>query len=143
MVQCFKTFPPSYTHRKPFALLLCYIYQFISLHTITCQIQQTKNDVIYLQSFKGTYLVLTLLSHPIPIHMSWLQQRKGDLHFILSDNSNYNFDVKVGCCRFVGFVIDVIDCGCLGCVFYFRIKAKEKHILYQILEKNVHTPPEL
>ena len=34
--------------------------------------------------------------------------------------------INVKCCRFVGFVKDVIDCGCLRCVFYFKIKEKEK-----------------
>ena len=45
--------------------------------------------------------------------MSWLQPRKGGLYFILSDNGNYDFDVKVRRCGFLGFVNDVIDCGCL------------------------------
>ena len=63
--------------------------------------------------------------------MSWLQPKKGGLHFILSDNSNHDFNVKVGRCGFVGFVNDVIDCGCLRCVLIcFRIKEKEKDILY-------------
>ena len=48
------------------------------------------------------------------------------LHFILSDNGNYNFDVKVKRCKIVGFVNDVIDCDCLECVFCFRIKEKKK-----------------
>ena len=52
------------------------------------------------------------------------------MHFILSDNGNYDFDVKVKRCRFVGFVKDVIDCGCLGCVFCFRIKEKERDTFY-------------
>ena len=62
--------------------------------------------------------------------MSWLQLRIEGMHFILSDNNNYDFDVKVGHCGFVGFVNDVIDCECLRCVFYFRIKKKEKYIFY-------------
>ena len=64
--------------------------------------------------------------------MSWLQAKKGGLHFILSDNSNYDFDIKVGSCKFVGFVndVDVIDCGCLKYVFCFRIKEKEKDTFY-------------
>ena len=49
------------------------------------------------------------------------------MHFILSDNGNYDFDIKVvGHCGFVGFIKDVIDCWCLGYVFCFRIKEKEK-----------------
>ena len=64
--------------------------------------------------------------------MNWLQPRKGGLHFILSDNSNYDFNVKVKSCGFVGFVndVDVIDYGCLKCVFCFRIKKKEKDTFY-------------
>ena len=57
--------------------------------------------------------------------MSWLPLRKSNLHFILSDNDNYDFDVKVGCCGYVDFVNDVIDCRYLGCVFCFRIKEKK------------------
>ena len=41
--------------------------------------------------------------------MSWLQPRNGGLHFILNDNGNYDFDVKVERCEFVGFVNDVIN----------------------------------
>ena len=52
------------------------------------------------------------------------------MHFILSDNGNYDFDVKVKCCRFVGFVNDVIDGEYLGCVFCFRVKEKEKDTFY-------------
>ena len=81
---------------------------------------QTKNDVIYFQSFDDTYLTLTLLSCLILAHISWLQSRKGGLHFVLNKNNNYNFDVKVTCCGFMGFVNDVIDYGCLGYVFYFK-----------------------
>ena len=62
--------------------------------------------------------------------MSWLQLMKEGLNFILSDNGNYNFNVKGGSCEFVGFVNDVINCGCLGCVFCFRIKEKEKDTFY-------------
>jgi len=55
---------------------------------------------------------------------------EANLHFILSYNDNYNFDVKDKRCGFVSFVNDVIDCGCLGCIFCFRIKAKEKDTFY-------------
>ena len=57
--------------------------------------------------------------------MSWLQQRKGYLNFILNDNDSYNSDVKVERCRFMGFVNNVIDYRCLEYVFCFRIKEKE------------------
>ena len=62
--------------------------------------------------------------------MSWLQPKKGGLHFVLSDNINYDFNIKVRRCGFVNFVNDVINCGCLGCVFCFRIKEKEKNTIY-------------
>ena len=93
---------------------------------------QTKNNVIYIQFFDDTYLVLTLMFHLILTRMSWLQPRKGDLHFIFSDNGNYDFDVKVGHCGFVGFINDGIDndYGCLKCVFCFRIKEKEEVTFY-------------
>ena len=80
---------------------------------------KTKNDVIYIQSFDDTYLALTLLFHLILTCMSWLKPRKGCLLFILSDNDNYDFDVKARRCEFVIFVNDVIDCRCLRCVFCF------------------------
>ena len=91
---------------------------------------QTKIDFIYHQSFGDTYLALTFLFHLILPRLSWLQPRKESLHFILSDNDNYDFDVKVERCGFVGFVNDVINCGCLKCVFCFRIKEKEKDTFY-------------
>ena len=83
-----------------------------------------------LQSFGDTYLPLTLLSHLILSYLSWLHPRKEDLHFILSDNGDYNFDVKIGRCGFVGFVSDVINCWCLECVFCFSVKEKEKDTFY-------------
>ena len=87
---------------------------------------QTKNDVIYLRTFDNTCLTLRLLFHLILTHMSWLQPRKMGLYFILSDNSKYNFDIKVGHCGFVSFINDVIDCGYLRYVLYFKITEKEK-----------------
>ena len=77
-----------------------------------------------------TYLALILLFHLILTYMSWLQPRKGGFHFILSDNSNHDFDVKVRRCGFVGFVNNAIDHGCLRCAFCFRIKEKEKDTFY-------------
>lgn len=91
---------------------------------------QTRNDVVYLQFFGNTYLALTLLFHLILLHLSWLQPRKEGLHFILSDNGDYDFYVKVKCCGFMSFVNDMINRGCLGCVFCFRIKKKEKDTFY-------------
>ena len=59
--------------------------------------------------------------------MSWLQPRNGSLYLRVSDNGKYDFDVKIGRCEFVDFVNDMIDCGCLVCVFCFKItKIKRK-----------------
>ena len=57
-------------------------------------------------------------------------QRKEGLHFILIDNDDYDFDVKVRRCKFVGFINDVINRGYLGYVFCFRLKEKEKDTFY-------------
>ena len=104
-----------------------------STHSFSCHpmsnIYKPKNDVIYLWCSDDTYLVLTLLFHLILTYMSWLQPIKGGLHFILSDNGNYDFDIKVRRYGFVGFVNDEIDCGCLRCVFCFKTKEKEKDTL--------------
>ena len=105
---------------SPLTLLPLYIYLPIALHVIPCQIYIDQKWVIY----------LSLLFHIILTRMSCLQPKNGDLHFILSDNSNDDFDIKVERCGFEGFINNVIDCGCLECVFYFRIKEKEKVIFY-------------
>ena len=68
--------------------------------------------------------------HLILTRLSWLQLRKEGLHLLLSDNGDYDFDIKVGRCEFMGFVNDVIDCGCLWYVFCFRIKEKENDTFY-------------
>ena len=69
--------------------------------------------------------------------MSCLQPKNGDLRFILSDNSNDDFDIKVERCGFEGFINNVIDRECLECVFCFRVKEKEKIILCQLLFYNI------
>ena len=71
--------------------------------------------------------------------MSCLQPKNGDLRFILSDNSNDDFDIKVERCGFEGFINNVFDRECLECVFCFRVKEKEKIILCQLLFYNI--PP--
>ena len=113
------------SHFYPF--IYNYPWPFMSSHV---KYTQTRNDVVYLQFFGNTYLALTLLFHLILPHLSWLQPRNEGLHFILSDNNDYDFDVKVKRCGFVSFVNDMINCGCLGCVFCFRIKKKEKNTFY-------------
>ena len=76
---------------------------------------QTKNDVIYLQSFNNTYLPSSNIIVPSnPNSYELATTKEGGLHFILNDIGNYDFDVKVGCCTLVGFVNVVINYGCLG-----------------------------
>ena len=69
---------------------------------------------------------IVVSSDSTPYELATTKEGGGCLHFILSDNDNYYFDFKVGRCGFMSFVNDVIDCGCLGCVFCFKIKMKEK-----------------
>ena len=107
-------------------LFIHYTYTQNSLHFNSRFFTSCTSTPLYIY----TLIALTLLFHIIQIRMSWLQPRRGGLHFILSDIGNYDFDVKVGHCRFVSFVNDVVDCVCLGCVFYFRIKEKEKYTFY-------------
>ena len=83
-----------------------------------------------MMSFTFNLSSLNIVTLSNPTRMSWLQPRKGDLHFTLSDNDNYYFDVKVGSCGFMGFVNNVIDYECLEYVFCFRIKEKENNKLY-------------
>ena len=66
--------------------------------------------------------------------MSWLQPMKKGLHFILSDNCNYDFDVKFKHCRFVSFVSDVIDIGIWDVYFILRQKRKTHVISTFILQ---------
>ena len=125
----------THTHKTLCILIhqfhLLHSYPFIYTYPLPFMISHvkytwTKNDVIYLQSFDNTYLALTLLFHLILTRMNWLQPRKGGLHFILNDNINHNFDVKIGHCKFVGFVNDVIDCGCLDMYFVLELRKKRK-----------------
>ena len=101
-----------------------------STHNSSCHpisnIYKPKNYVIYLRSSNNTYLALTLLFHLILTCMSWLQPRKWGLHFILSDNSNYDFDIKVRRYGFVGFINDEIDCGVWDVYFVLELKRKWK-----------------
>ena len=93
-----------------------------------------KKDIIYLQYLDNTHLALTLLFHLILTIWVGYNQEKGAciLYWVTTDNSNYDFDVKVRSCRFVDFVnnVDVIDYGYLKCIFCFRIKNKEKYTFY-------------
>ena len=83
----------------------------------------TKKDVIYLQSFKDTYLAPTLLYHLILTRMSWLQPRRGLC--------------KAGRCEFVGFVKTVTDYKHLGCVLFYNCGERKMRILYQLLFYNI------
>ena len=70
----------------------------------------------------------------IPTLYELATTKEWGLHFVLSDNGNYDFDVKAKCCRLVSFVKAVIGREYLGCVCCFIIKdKKQRHILYQPL----------
>ena len=62
-------------------------------------------------------------SNPNPYEL--VTTREGGLRFILSDDSNYDFNVEVGRCGLVGFVKAVSHCGCLGCCY-----GKAKYVLF-------------
>ena len=115
---------------SPLVLLPLYIYLSITFYVIPCQIYIGQKRC-YLPSFFSRHLPnsnIVVSSNPNPYELATTNE--ANLHFILSDNDNYNFDVKDKHCEFVGFVNDVIDCGCLGCIFCFRIKVKEKDTFY-------------
>ena len=97
---------------------------------LACQIHKDKKRCHLPSIFRRHIPSFNIVVSSNPNHMSWLQPRKGGLHFILSDNGNYDFDVKVRRCEFLGFVNDVLDCGCLGCVFCFKIKKKKNDTFY-------------
>ena len=75
-----------------------------------------------------TYLQHCFPPNPNPYELATTKEES--LHFILSDNGNYDFDVKIGHCGLVEFVKAMIDCGCSGCIFCFRIKDKEEDTFY-------------
>ena len=131
--------PHTYTQNSlhfnsPFQPLHFYPFIYIlpiALHAIHIKYTQTKNDVIYLQSFDDTYLALTyivVLSNPNLHELA--TTKEGRLVFYIKWQWHYDFDVKVGRCGFVDFVNDVIDCGCLTCIFCFRINEIEKDTFY-------------
>ena len=120
-----------HTYHKPHCILihhfhLLHFYPFKYTYPklfIPSQVKCTNKKRYHLSLI---FWALALLFPLILPHISWLQPRNEGLHFILSDNDNYYFDVKVRRWGFMGFVNYVIDYGCLGCVFCFRIKEKEK-----------------
>ena len=126
---------------SPLVLLPLYIYLLIAFYVISYQIYTDQKRYNLLSAFRQQLPNSNIVSHLILTCMSWLQPRKGVLHLILNNNNNYDLGVKVRCCGFVDFVNDVIDYECLECVFYFRIKEREKRILYQFSFYNI--PPKL
>ena len=91
----------------------------------------------HLSSIFWRHLALTSLSHLILTHTSWLQPRRGVciLYWVTTTAITILMLINVKCCRFVGFVKDVIDFGFLRCVFYFRIKEKEKtHFILNFIQ---------
>ena len=134
--QCFSRFFISHTYSlhfnspfSPLILLPLYIYPLITLHVIPCQLH-TNQKLCHLSSIFQQHLPssnIVASSNANPYELATI---KGGLHFILSDNDNYDFDIKARSCEFVGFANDVIDYGSLECVFCFKIKEKEKYTFY-------------
>ena len=111
-------------------LLPLYIYLHIVLHVISCQIHINQKWCHLPSIFWRHQLSSNIgVSSNLNRYELATTKEKG-LHFILNNNGNYDFDIKVGRYGFVGFVNDVIDCGCLRCVFCFKIKEKEKDTFY-------------
>ena len=104
LVQCFKSFALSHTKISLHLHLPFHFYSFIytclePFTPIHLKYTQTKNDVIYLQSFNDTYITPTLQYHLILTRMSRLWPRKGTCIFY-SVTVAYNFDVIVRYCGF-------------------------------------------
>ena len=114
---------------SPLSLLPAYIYLPIYFHAIPCQIHKGQKQChlpsILRRDLPNSNIVIS--SNP---NLYKLATTKGGLSFILSDNNNYNLDVKVEYCRFVGFVNEMIDYECLEYVFCFKIEEKEKDTFY-------------
>ena len=125
----------------PFSLLLLYIHMpTTTLHAISSQIHSDKNNVIYLQPFKDTYITLALWYHLILTCVSRLWPRKGGCIFY-SVMVAYGFDVEIRCCGFCEDCDSLWVFGslrfCFGKVinvFCFRTKEKGgKNILIDYL----------
>ena len=135
-----KICPPSYIHTKRFAFqptifTFCIsIPLYIPTHIPSCHFMSNilrQKLISFLPSIFQKHLHSSNIVIPFNTNSYELATtREGGLHFILSDNSNYDFDIDVKCCGLVSFLKVVIDCGCLGYVFCFRIKEREKDTFY-------------
>ena len=124
----------THTH-KPLCILIhhfrllyfyLFIYVAIAFHAIPCQIHIGQKRCYLLSIFQrhlpNSNIVISSNLNPYKLATT----RKEGLHFLLSDDNNYYFVVKIERCGFVGFVNDVIDCDCLECVFFFFLRIKKK-----------------
>ena len=136
MFQDFSFF--TYTHKILYILIhyfhLLHFYPFIyiviALHVIPCQIHIGQKWCYLLSIFQRHLPNSNIVTSSNPNPYKLATTRKGGLHFLLSVNSNYYFDVKIKRGGFVGFVNDLINSGCLECVFFFIIelrKSKKTH----------------
>ena len=139
LVQSFKTFHSTHVHTKIFAFEFTIFTSctstplYIPTHSLSCHPVSNTHDQkrchlpsIFWQHLPNSNFAISY----IPNLYKLATTKEGGLHFILSDNGNYNFYVKIRRCGFVDLLNDVIDYGCLECVFCFRIKEKEKDIFY-------------
>ena len=138
-----KICPPSYIHTKRFAFqptifTFCIsIPLYIPTHNPSCHFMSNilrQKLISFLPSIFQKHLHSSNIVIPFNTNSYELATtREGGLHFILSDNSNYDFDIEVKCCGLVSFLKVVIDYGCLESwcgkaisVFFFFLRIKEK-----------------
>ena len=118
-----KIFPPSYIHTKRFAFQPTIFTFWISIplyiptHNPSCHFMSNilrQKLISFLPSIFQKHLHSSNIVIPFNTNSYELATtREGGLHFMLSDNSNYDFDIEVKCCGLVSFLKVVIDCGCL------------------------------
>ena len=111
---------------SPLVLLLLYIYLPIVLHVISCQLHTNQKRCHLLSILRWHLFCSNIVVSYDPNPYELITTKEGGLYFILSGKGDCNFDVKFEHCRFVGFVNDVIDYGCLGCVFVLKLRRKRK-----------------
>ena len=137
LVKWIKSFPPSPIYTKFFA------FQFTIFTSCT-------SSPVYIPTYSHSWHPMSNTTYQKWFHLSLIFQQQlpssnivvssnsntyelatsngGGMHFILSDCGNFDFKIKR--CKFLDFVKDVTNCRCLGCIFCFRIKEKEKDTFY-------------
>ena len=137
LVQCIKTFPPSHIYTKffefQFTIFISCTSSPLYIPTYSPSLHPMSNttyqkwfhlSLIFQRQLPSSNIVISSNSNPYELATT----NGGGMHFIFSEYRNFDFKIKRY--KFVGFVKDVTHCRCLGCIFCFRIKDKEKDIFY-------------